>query len=349
MAVAASDLPHPEGTAAGRDLWAWCEAALALGHELEAWIWNRSPSSPAGPVPPWASYRPVPPASSSRWGTFVTPAQAASWHPDPEAVVVADHLPSAGAVAGRRRAVVTLHYRALADARSVRQVRPWHLRTAFEEQRAVRRAELVLAYSERVGRHLTRPAHVVPMTCPLPAQAVDPVEEPVAALIADWWWRPNRLALDHLLALWPDVRAVVPTARLLLAGRHFPADAVGHVPGVEVLGPVPSSVDLLERAAVVAFPCPTSSGPKGKTLEAMAYGVPVLTTPAGMEGIVLGPEGDAMVVRRSAFAARLASLLQDPEARARLGRIGRQAVADHHSPRAAAQARVAAFSSAFGL
>jgi hypothetical protein len=346
--VVASDVPHPQGTAAGRDLWAWCEAARSLGHDVRAWVWNASPVSPTTEVPRWAEYRPA--GRATRWGTFVTAADArrAGFSPDPEAVVVADNVPSGAAAVVHPKSVVTVHYRALIDAWSVRRLRAWQVRTGFEELRLARRAGAVLAYSARVGRGLGRPTTPVPFTTPVPVSPLAPVEEPVAALLADWWWPPNRLALRRLLALWPEVRAAVPGARLLLGGRKFPSGLMGAMPGVELVGTVADSGDVLARAAVLAFPCPPSSGPKGKTLEALAHGLAVVTTAAGMEGITLVPGAQAMVAPPGRFAAALAAVLGDPEARARLGALGRQSVLAHHEPQAAVRARLAAFDAAFG-
>jgi glycosyltransferase involved in cell wall biosynthesis len=355
IAVAASEMPHPQGTAAGRDLWAWCEAVRDLGHELDAWIWYRSPSSPDGPVPGWARYEPleIGPLWRAHLRALLVPRNEAAriaWEPDPEAVIVADHLPSAAAVLGRDRSVVTLHYRAFADARSVGWVRPADLQTARAERRAARRADLVLAYSDRIGKRLPRNPHFVPITYPVPRDPLPIVDEPVAALMADWAWRPNLAALHRLLRLWPAVREALPSAVLVLAGRNLPVGHIGPIEGVEVLGPVAESTDVLSRAAVVAFPCPNSSGPKVKTLEALAYGIPVLTSPSGMEGI--GPGNEAlsdMTTGPRRFAARLAQLLADPEERRRLGAAGRAAVSECHAPVIAARTRIALFEEAFGL
>lgn len=347
--VVASDLPHPQGSAAGRDLWAWCEAAIALGHDVQAWVWHISPVSPSGPVPVWAEYRPR--AQHTRWGTFVTQADALAvgFKPDADAVVVADHVPSGGAVIGRARSVLTLHYRALLDAVSVRQLRPWHVRTSYEEIRYSRGVRTVLALSDRVGRAAGRPTHVVPMTAPLPGSPMPIVEEPVAALLADWGWKPNQASLGHLLRIWPEVRRQVPGARLLLGGRNFPQHAVGLQAGVEPVGPVADSSEILARAAVLAFPCPPSSGPKAKTLEAMAHGIPVLTTRAGMEGIGLLPGGEAMVCGHRDFARRLAALLGNPADRASLAALGRASIVINHAPEVAAKAKLRVFEEGFQL
>jgi glycosyltransferase involved in cell wall biosynthesis len=216
------------------------------------------------------------------------------------------------------------------------------------ERTLARRAGLVLAYSTRVARHLGDRAQVVPIAYPVPPEPLPVIEAPVAMLMADWLWPPNKMALDRLLGVWPQVKDLLPGATLLLAGRMLSRDAIGSVPGVKVLGSVGASVDVLSQAAVLAFPCPASSGPKVKVLEALAYGVPVVTTPPGVEGLVLGHQEGAVVAAPGDFARALADLLSSPERRALLAQSGRAAVLAHHSPVASAQARLDAFALAFG-
>ncbi|HLI72334.1 MAG TPA: glycosyltransferase family 4 protein [Acidimicrobiales bacterium] len=353
VSVVAYEQPDPEGTAAGRALWAWCEGVIGLGHELEAWSWY--PAPPKGPLPEWCRWQPLdhPPLWRGHLKALVHPRNESAspgWEAKPDAVAVADDVPSYAAVAHSERSVVTVHYRALPDARAVRRLGPPGIQTSRAERRAGRQAALVLAFSERVGRGLRRngrPTRVVPIAYPAPPAALPLVEEPVAALIADWSWRPNNRALTSLLSAWPAVHDAVPGARLLLAGRHL-RQAVGTMPGVEVIGEVGSSIEVLGRAAVIAFPCPPTSGPKVKVLEAMAHGVPVVTTPAGVEGLVVEPGEGAMVASRAQFGAALIGMLLDPERRAAIGAAGRQAAVRHHDSEPVARARLAGFESAFG-
>jgi glycosyltransferase involved in cell wall biosynthesis len=84
-------------------------------------------------------------------------------------------------------------------------------------------------------------------------------------------------------------------------------------------------------------------------MEALSYGVPVVTTPAGAEGLVLAPGGGAAVVDPARFADALAGVLGDDDRRALLAAEGRKAMVEHHSPVAAATARVQALEDAFGV
>jgi len=145
-------------------------------------------------------------------------------------------------------------------------------------------------------------------------------------------------ALASLLDQWPTVRRLVPDAQLLLAGRglrNAPA-----LPGVEVVGEVAQASDVLSRAAVLAFPCPPTSGPKMKVLDALAWGLPVVTTDAGTEGLSLSP-GTITIASPPDFAAGLAAVLKDEPKRRRMAAAGRADVLAHHRPEQAAAARLA--------
>jgi glycosyltransferase involved in cell wall biosynthesis len=111
------------------------------------------------------------------------------------------------------------------------------------------------------------------------------------------------------------------------------------VTGVEVLGEVAQARDALARASVFAFPCPPTSGPKMKVLDALAQGVPVVTTVAGVEG--LQGIDDAVAVAGNDFPRVLADVLEDPPRRTLMATAGRAAVLEHHSPARAAAARLA--------
>jgi len=68
------------------------------------------------------------------------------------------------------------------------------------ERRAAREASTVLAYSERVAAAVGHGAVVVPAALRVPAEALPPVDEPVAGVIARWGWPPNKAMLRELLA-----------------------------------------------------------------------------------------------------------------------------------------------------
>lgn len=348
-------LPDPEGTAAGRALWALGEGLVAAGHDLDVWSWWYD--EPERELPAWCRWAPLPRESGARTRlrALVRPRSdvvRARWAPPEDAdVVVADDPVSFPAVAGQPRSVLTVHYSTVLDAAALGQRGPrtWQDRRA--EGRFARRAAGVVAYSERVAGILGGAPAVAPIGCPLPeAPPWRPVEEPRAACVADWRWPPNARAADTLRRAWPLVRERLPSATLELAGAGSEAfdDPAA---GVRGRGRVPDAREVLAGAAVLAFPCPPTSGPKVKVLEAMALGLPVVTTAAGVEGVG-EPEGDATGAvavaadEPTAFADALVSALTDPAERVAMAERARAIVEAHHGPAACAERRVAAWAAA---
>lgn len=331
----------PEGTAAGRQLWAVGEGLRSLGHDVGAWSWR--PMAPEADVADWCEWAPLPtePSWRSRARSIARPrAEVVRAHRQLPAadVFVADDPASWQAIADRHDAirVSTTHFDVWADRAALRDRSPARIQDLRAQRRAVRSSDLSWALSKRVARNVGAQA-VVPATIPMPDSGLPAVEEPVVGMLADWRWPPNVAAAGALLRGWPAVRERVPGARLLLAGRGV--SPVGTAVGVEWLGEVPTTADLLQRLAVFAFPCDPTSGPKMKVMDAMAHGVAVVTTTAGVEGIE-APADAVAVAPADGVADRVAELLLDPLARATLARRGRDALMTGHAPVVAAQARV---------
>jgi glycosyltransferase involved in cell wall biosynthesis len=232
---------------------------------------------------------------------------------------------------------VTIYHSEVLDALALRRPRPEVIQSIRAERHVVRRAGVSIAFSPRVAR-VTRVKQVRPVTLPIPPEPLDFVEEPVAVMIADWAWPPNQAALRRLLDHWSMVREEVAGARLVVAGRGLTEPIA--LDGVEVMGEVAHARDALSRAAVLAFPCPPTSGPKMKVLDALAWGLPVVTTVAGVEGIKLAP-GTVAVADDSDFFAALVSVLRDAQRRALMAKAGRADVLASHRPEQAAAARLA--------
>jgi len=94
------------------------------------------------------------------------------------------------------------------------------------------------------------------------------------------------------------------------------------IDGVEVAGVVPDLDELYRSAAVVINPVPAQTGLSIKSVEALARGKCLVTTPAGAQGIP--HDGTAMVVLPAAeqFGAAIVELFADP---GRIGALGRAA------------------------
>jgi glycosyltransferase involved in cell wall biosynthesis len=91
--------------------------------------------------------------------------------------------------------------------------------------------------------------------------------------------------------IWPALHQRFPHWKLTLVGSN-PAPAVRDLasrPGVEVTGTVPEVAPYYEEALAAVVPLLSGAGTRLKILEAMAAGVPVVSTPLGAEGLAIAP------------------------------------------------------------
>jgi GT2 family glycosyltransferase len=114
----------------------------------------------------------------------------------------------------------------------------------------------------------------------------------------------------------PKLRARVPDARLLVTGVGPPRGLLRLAgPGLCFIGAVADLADLYDSVRVVVVPMRYGAGVKNKTIEALQFAVPTVSTTVGAEGLPLD-DPDAVTVADDAttFAAAVASLLEDPAA-----------------------------------
>jgi glycosyltransferase involved in cell wall biosynthesis len=143
-------------------------------------------------------------------------------------------------------------------------------------------------------------------------------------------WRPNLEAIEWLLEnAWPLVKRDVPGARLLIGGSNPPATLAGRLrdESVRFLGRVDDSREFLASGAAMVVPLLSGSGIRVKILEAMALGVPVVSTRLGAAGIG-GRDGDEILLADGPeeLARACTTLLSDRERALTVGRAGRRRI-----------------------
>jgi len=116
--------------------------------------------------------------------------------------------------------------------------------------------------------------------------------------------------------VWPVVRSAHPAARLMLVGSQPTAEVLAlHAGDVEVTGSVSDAEleELYRTARVAVVPLRFGAGVKGKTVEAMRWGLPAVTTPVGAQGLPHAEEVLSITARADEFAAAVLELLRDDD------------------------------------
>ena len=101
--------------------------------------------------------------------------------------------------------------------------------------------------------------------------------------------------------------------------------------GVELIDGIYDIREVYKKAALVLAPLRVGSGTKFKILEALASGLPVVTTSLGAEGIV-APESWGIVANDpDKIAKNIINLLGNEKLRTKLGDAGFQIIQKHFS------------------
>jgi glycosyltransferase involved in cell wall biosynthesis len=189
-----------------------------------------------------------------------------------------------------------------------------------------------------VGRRHGLRTHVVPNAVALPAET--PPRDPnsgVVLFVANLGYGPNAEAAVVL------VERVLPAletqtdrpVRIVLVGAYDPDGPVGALAShraVTLAGFVDDVTDSYARAAVVVAPISTGSGTRIKLIEAFARGVPVVTTPLGVEGLAVH-HGEHVLIGETPkeLAAAAANVLASPVLAQSLTTAALQFVRRHHA------------------
>lgn len=136
-------------------------------------------------------------------------------------------------------------------------------------------------------------------------------------------------------AILPTLRSEIPAVTFTIVGVRpdRKVRALASVPGVVVTGGVSDVMPFLQRASAFVSPMRIGGGFPNKVAEAMAAGVPVVSTPAGCEGIDGIAGGHDLLVASTdrEFAYQTVQLLGDRALRERMGAAGHTFICSRHS------------------
>jgi glycosyltransferase involved in cell wall biosynthesis len=147
--------------------------------------------------------------------------------------------------------------------------------------------------------------------------------------IGTMYWPPN---VDGMLwfadEVWPFIRARRPETTFDLIGARPPKQVVAlsqNGSGINVTGYVDDLGPYLAQTGVFVVPLRAGGGMRVKILNALAQGLPIVSTSLGCEGIQVTHERDILVADTPAeFAQAVLRVLEEPDLSARLSNNGRR-------------------------
>ncbi len=164
----------------------------------------------------------------------------------------------------------------------------------------------------------------------------------VIGLIGNMNWYPSFSAARRLCRdLWPEIIKNLPAARLQIVGwgaRSQLREFVG-MPNVDIIEDVSDIQPYFESTSVLLYAPSSGSGMKIKVMEAFCYGVPVVTTSEGVEGL---PAKDGIHAGicddDEGLIARVVSMLRDSDKQNTIRRSARELMASYCSPKSTVDA-----------
>lgn len=143
-------------------------------------------------------------------------------------------------------------------------------------------------------------------------------------------WKPNQEAVNYLVNnLWSNPK--IAAFPLKIAGsksEHFRFLATD---SIEVVGWVKDSNDFMAKSGTLITPIQSGSGIRIKLLEAMALGIPCITTKLGASGIDPSLSGVQIADTQDAFVDLILEFSENEALREEVGKKSRDYISKVHS------------------
>ncbi len=173
-----------------------------------------------------------------------------------------------------------------------------------------------------------------PLVYPINPIRREPVNHPYILFIGNLGWPPNEDAVEWFLReIFPTVLKKLPDAQFHVVGKRQPRYEKNWpvLPNVFLHGYQKNLDPFLVNAHVFVMPFQMGGGMRLKSLTALAAGVPVISTPLGVEGLAVR-DGKEVLLARSAseFAGAVVTLLGSPQLQSALSLQGNRYLKKYH-------------------
>jgi polysaccharide biosynthesis protein PslH len=193
------------------------------------------------------------------------------------------------------------------------------------------------------GKYWVVPLALDPALYPLQPAA----QEPVIGMIGSMHWEPSRSAAERLITrIAPLVKQKFPDVKLYIAGWNAGKYLQQYSSRYEftLAENLAHPSEFFSRASVMVYAPSCGSGMKVKVMESMAYGVPVVTTWEGVEGIDYQNGRECWVAQTDEdLAGKVCHLLQNSAERQQMRVAARTLIERLYSPRPVVDKMIAVY------
>jgi glycosyltransferase involved in cell wall biosynthesis len=189
----------------------------------------------------------------------------------------------------------------------------WFVTNQKQERRGLNRADVIIAIQEHEANyfrsHIKR--KVVTIGHSVRLEKLPEAGEPMVGYFGSGNAANMQALQSFLSGVWPLVRQFAPTARLLIGGGV--ASQIENRPDLELMPVVDDIAEVYSRARVMVNPMQVGTGLKIKSIEALGFGRPLVSTTVGAHGLESGA-GTAFLVADAPqdMASAIVSVLESP-------------------------------------
>jgi glycosyltransferase involved in cell wall biosynthesis len=155
-------------------------------------------------------------------------------------------------------------------------------------------------------------------------------------------WPPNSEGISWFAeSSWPRIAKAVPRSVLTVIGKRPPARLLHTVSNgrVEITGYISDPEAFLTQTAAFIVPLQTGAGMRVKILDAWSWGLPVVSTSVGAQGIRAVPGENLLLAdEEDSFAECVIQVLRNTKLAHRLAENGRATVESFYDWRKAYRA-----------